>query len=228
MQVDVAHAFVAYAVAIVCVLLLASPAAAQFDRGTISGVVKDQSGAVVPGVTVTAKSLQTQELATAVTDASGFFTMTTLRPGRYDVSAELDGFKKASRSGVQLDGGRGHQGGVHAGGGQPLGNGHGRRAGHADPDRRDHPEDRRGQGHRAALVLGPQPDRRPRAEAGRRRRQLQQRGLRRLHATAASASTAAGPTRTRSRSTARSPSARGRPARSSACRTSTRSRKCRC
>jgi hypothetical protein len=91
--------------AVACVLLLAAPAAAQFDRGTISGVVKDQSGAIVPGVTVTAKSLQTQELATAVTDASGYFTMTTLRPGRYDVNAELDGFKKASRTGVVLDGG---------------------------------------------------------------------------------------------------------------------------
>ena len=86
-------------------LLLAAPAAAQFDRGTISGIVKDQSGAIVPGVTVTAKSLQTQELATAVTDASGYYTMTTLRPGQYEVSAELDGFKKASRSGVTLDGG---------------------------------------------------------------------------------------------------------------------------
>ena len=94
-----------FCLAIACVLLLAAPAAAQFDRGTISGVVKDQSGAVVPGVTVTAKSLQTQELATAVTDASGYFTMTTLRPGRYDVGAELDGFKKASRTGVVLDGG---------------------------------------------------------------------------------------------------------------------------
>ena len=104
MQVD-ARTIRRYAVAIVCVLLLASPAAAQFDRGTISGVVKDQSGGVVPGATVTAKSLQTQELATAVTDASGFFTMTTLRPGPYDVSAELDGFKKANRSGVTLDGG---------------------------------------------------------------------------------------------------------------------------
>ena len=97
--------FVRCVMAVACVLLLAAPAAAQFDRGTISGVVKDQSGAIVPGVTVTAKSLQTQELATAVTDASGYFTMTTLRPGRYDVNAELDGFKKASRTGVVLDGG---------------------------------------------------------------------------------------------------------------------------
>ena len=91
--------------AIVCVLLLAAPAAAQFDRGTISGVVKDQTGGVVPGATVTAKSLQTGDLLTAVTDQSGYYTVTTLRPGRYDVSAELEGFKKADRSGVVLDAG---------------------------------------------------------------------------------------------------------------------------
>ena len=47
MQVD-ARTIRRYAVAIVCALLLASPAAAQFNRGTISGVVKDQSGGVVP------------------------------------------------------------------------------------------------------------------------------------------------------------------------------------
>jgi len=103
MNVD-RHSWRRIVLATVCVVLLAGPAAAQ-DRGTISGVVKDQSGAIVPGVTVTAKSLQTQELATAVTDASGYYTMTTLRPGRYDVNAELQGFKTASRTGVQLDGG---------------------------------------------------------------------------------------------------------------------------
>jgi len=104
MKVD-ASAVRRWAGAVLCLLLLASPAAAQFDRGTISGVVKDQSGGVVPGVTITVKNLQTQELLTAVTDASGYFTMPTLRPGRYDVGAELEGFKKASRSGVTLDGG---------------------------------------------------------------------------------------------------------------------------
>ena len=93
------------ALAFACLAMLASPAAAQFDRGSISGVVKDQSGGVVPGATVTAKSLATAEALTAITDASGFYTMTTLRPGKYDVSAELDGFKKVSRTGVTLDAG---------------------------------------------------------------------------------------------------------------------------
>ena len=92
-----------FALATACALLLAAPAAAQFDRGTISGVVKDQQGGIIPGATVTATSLQTQQSRTTVTDNSGFYTFPNLQPGRYDVSAELQGFKKATRASVQLD-----------------------------------------------------------------------------------------------------------------------------
>ncbi len=84
--------------------LAALPAAAQ-DRGTISGVVKDQQGGVVPGATVEAKILATGQVSTAITDGTGYYTFPNMVPGRYDVSAELQGFKKASRSGVQLDAG---------------------------------------------------------------------------------------------------------------------------
>jgi hypothetical protein len=93
------------ALVIACAVLAAAPAAAQMDRSTITGVVKDQQGGVVPGVTVTALSQQTQQTRVTVTDAGGYFTFPNLLPGRYDVSAELDGFKKASRTGVQLDAG---------------------------------------------------------------------------------------------------------------------------
>src|SRR3954452_12625714 len=89
--------------ALAWVLVCAAPAAAQFDRGQISGTVKDAQGAVVPGATVNVTNTQTQITSTTVTDSSGFFTVPNLVPGRYDVSAELEGFKKAVRSGVQLD-----------------------------------------------------------------------------------------------------------------------------
>src|SRR5262245_37526050 len=82
------------------ILLVASPAFAQFDRGQISGVIKDESGAVVPGATVTATHVQTQTPRTVVTDASGFYTFANLPSGRYDVAAELQGFKKSVREGV--------------------------------------------------------------------------------------------------------------------------------
>ena len=92
-----------FAGACACVLLTALPAAAQFDRGQISGTIKDAQGAVVPGVTVTVTNLNTQAPQTAVTDATGFYTFSNLTPGKYDVSAELTGFKKVQRQNVTLD-----------------------------------------------------------------------------------------------------------------------------
>jgi Carboxypeptidase regulatory-like domain len=91
------------AVAFVCVLGVAASASAQFDRGTIVGTIKDQQGGIVPGVTVTLTSTQTQQTRTTVTDGSGFYTFPNLQPGRYEVTAELSGFKKFSRSNVQVD-----------------------------------------------------------------------------------------------------------------------------
>jgi carboxypeptidase family protein len=92
----------AFAVAAL-VFSTAAPAFAQLDRGSISGTVKDQQGGVVPGVTVTATSKQTREARTTTTDASGFYTFANLMPGLYDVTAELQGFKKVSYTDVRLD-----------------------------------------------------------------------------------------------------------------------------
>jgi hypothetical protein len=89
----------------VSMLVSASTASAQFDRGTISGTIKDASGGVVPGVTVTATSVTTQTPTVAVTDATGFYTFPNLRPGQYMVAAELEGFKKVVRENLQLDAG---------------------------------------------------------------------------------------------------------------------------
>ena len=83
-------------------LALAVPAAAQFDRGQISGRVKDAQGAVVPGATVVATNTQTQIESTTVSDGTGFFTFPNLPAGKYNVSAELQGFKKALRQNVTL------------------------------------------------------------------------------------------------------------------------------
>jgi hypothetical protein len=92
-------------IALVSLLLLgaASTAFAQFDRGTISGTVKDAQGGIVPGATVTVTSTQTQQSNTTVTDGSGFYTFPNLNAGRYEMAVELSGFKKISRSNVQLD-----------------------------------------------------------------------------------------------------------------------------
>ena len=92
-----------FAAACACVLLTALPAAAQFDRAQVSGTVRDSQGGVVPGATVVATNLQTQTARTTVSDSSGFFTIPNLTPGKYDVSAELQGFKRALRQNVQVD-----------------------------------------------------------------------------------------------------------------------------
>lgn len=81
----------------------AAPATAQFDRGTISGTIKDEQGGVMPGVTVTVRHTQTQRLDTTVTNETGFYTFPNLLPGLYDISAEIPGFKKISRQNVALD-----------------------------------------------------------------------------------------------------------------------------
>ena len=92
-----------FAATLACVLLTALPAAAQFDRGQISGTIKDAQGGVVPGVTVTVTNLVTQRSNSTVTDSTGFYTLPNLPGGKYDVSAELQGFKKALRQNVTLD-----------------------------------------------------------------------------------------------------------------------------
>src|SRR2546421_5992957 len=89
--------------ALVLLLAIAAPAIAQFDRGSISGTIKDEQGGVMPGVTVTATNTQTQQGQTTTTNGTGFYTFPNLLPGRYDILAELTGFKKTSRQNVQLD-----------------------------------------------------------------------------------------------------------------------------
>jgi Carboxypeptidase regulatory-like domain/TonB dependent receptor/TonB-dependent Receptor Plug Domain len=81
-------------VALVVVSLLAGPAVAQEQRGSIQGVVKDTSGAVLPGATVEARSPGSGVLST-VSDAAGNFRFPSVLPGTYEVAATLSGFKPA-------------------------------------------------------------------------------------------------------------------------------------
>ena len=85
-----------------CLLLMAAalcvgtPAWAQFERASISGTVTDEQGGVIPGATVTATSLQTNQTDVAVSDGSGYYNFPTLAPGQYSITAELQGFKKTT------------------------------------------------------------------------------------------------------------------------------------
>ena len=89
--------------ALAAALLVALPAVARAQAtGTISGVVTDPTGAVLPGATVEATSAATGQVRTAVTGPEGFYTVPLVSPGRYEVKASLAGFQSATRTNVQV------------------------------------------------------------------------------------------------------------------------------
>jgi hypothetical protein len=90
-----------------CVIALtfgAGVASAQADATTanLSGFVRDPTGAVVPGATVTARNPATNDVRTAVSSDEGFYQLTKVPPGNYEVSVEAKNFKKAVVPSVTL------------------------------------------------------------------------------------------------------------------------------
>jgi len=76
-----------------------------FAQAAITGVVRDASGGVLPGVTVAAASpVLIEKVRSVVTDASGQYRIVDLRPGVYSVTFELPGFSTVKREGVELSG----------------------------------------------------------------------------------------------------------------------------
>src|SRR5207248_10388180 len=63
------------------------------STGALVGVITDASGAVVPGATVTLKSLETNESRTAATNETGQYRFSLLKPGPYSISAQATGLK---------------------------------------------------------------------------------------------------------------------------------------
>ena len=88
--------------AFVLVLAMAAPAAAQEFRGRINGVARDNSGAVLPGVTVTASSPALIQPQIAVTDSDGSYRLIALPAGTYTLTFELPGFKTLKREGIRV------------------------------------------------------------------------------------------------------------------------------
>ncbi|MGH6783336.1 MAG: carboxypeptidase-like regulatory domain-containing protein, partial [Sphingomicrobium sp.] len=90
------------AVLLVVVVLL--PAAA-FAQAAITGVVKDASGLVLPGVTVEAASpVLIEKVRSVVTDDTGEYRIVDLRPGSYSLTFTLPGFSTVKRDGIELSG----------------------------------------------------------------------------------------------------------------------------
>jgi hypothetical protein len=90
------------AVAWLLACVLATPARAQFETGSVLGTVHDNTGGVMPGVSVTLLGVETGVSTTKVTDADGNYEFFTIKPGLYKVTAELSGFATAVADRVQV------------------------------------------------------------------------------------------------------------------------------
>ena len=91
-------------VLVVLLALLAYPAVAA-AQASITGVVRDASGAVLPGVNVEVSSpVLIEKVRSAVTDGGGQYRVVDLRPGAYSVTFALAGFSTVKRDGVELSG----------------------------------------------------------------------------------------------------------------------------
>jgi hypothetical protein len=86
---------------LVCVSLCAT-ATAQTSNATLGGTVSDASGALIPGVSITATNTQTGIVTTVITNESGAYQFASLQTGSYKVVAELSGFQVREYNNVAL------------------------------------------------------------------------------------------------------------------------------
>ncbi len=91
------------AVLTVALLGMTPSASAQAVTGTLLGHVTDSSGAGVPGATITATEVETNISRTTTTNEAGTYTFSSMKDGTYNVTAELQGFRKVVRQGVRVD-----------------------------------------------------------------------------------------------------------------------------
>src|SRR5262245_19047133 len=83
-------------------LLLTGLLCAQSPQATISGIITDTTGAIVPGVQVTALGVATGQRITVTSNGEGFFVLTQLPIGDYTIEAEKTGFRKYVRQALTL------------------------------------------------------------------------------------------------------------------------------
>ena len=88
-------------------MTVAHPSAqSQAINGTIEGTITDQSGAALPGVSVTVTNVDTGDSRMVVSNDAGVYRAPLLPLGRYRVSAELQGFRKFEQQGLTLSAGQ--------------------------------------------------------------------------------------------------------------------------
>jgi hypothetical protein len=88
--------------ALALTMAVATPALAQIDQGRLTGAVTDAQGAVLPGVTVTARSPALIGVRTVVSEADGKYSIASLPSGEYELTFELSGFQSFKRGNIKL------------------------------------------------------------------------------------------------------------------------------
>ena len=83
-------------------MLTISPHARAQQQATLSGIISDPSGAVVPDTAIRVTNNATQVTRTAVTNATGYYLVLNLTPGTYSIVAQKEGFKTATQTGITL------------------------------------------------------------------------------------------------------------------------------
>src|SRR5438093_13458609 len=74
----------------------------QSTTGSFQGTVTESSGAIIPGVTITITNTGIGQSRSTVTNDAGSYSAPLLPPGTYDITAELPGFQKIQKTGIQL------------------------------------------------------------------------------------------------------------------------------
>ena len=94
------------AFAVLVLALAVVPASAQLTAGNITGTVADDTGAVLPGVSITVRNVDTGFSRALVTNERGRYEAQNLAPGKYEVTAALQGFSTSVRQGIEIAVGR--------------------------------------------------------------------------------------------------------------------------
>ena len=89
--------------AMLCGILSLAMLYGQSEMASVTGVITDSAAAVMPGVSVTIRNIDTNEPRTISTNAEGYYTITNLPPGSYELTAERAGFRKYQQTKIVLE-----------------------------------------------------------------------------------------------------------------------------
>src|SRR6185436_3428713 len=87
---------------VLLVLVAFGAATAQESRGSLTGKVNDQNGAVLPGATAVLKNVETNVTSTTTTNDEGSYTFPLLQPGKYSLTVTANGFATVTRDDIQI------------------------------------------------------------------------------------------------------------------------------